>query len=149
MRRPSPESPRFGSRAASARPTRLLRNSPISQAATAPVPKAAAAKPPRVAGITLLPTSTPFTAARLVRVQTNAVRSGSRPVSYLIGRRRSGCPEGAAPQRLLRVRRGTFGSGIAFMNQVSNDVASFLMGAGTVIAIGAFTMGLARRPESR
>jgi hypothetical protein len=38
-----------------------------------------------------------------------------------------------------------FGSGIAFMGQVSNDVASYLMGVGTVVAIGAFTMGLARR----
>lgn len=38
-----------------------------------------------------------------------------------------------------------FGSGIAFMGQVSNDFASYLMGVGTVVAIAAFTMGLARR----
>ncbi len=41
-----------------------------------------------------------------------------------------------------------FGSGIAFMGQVSNDVASYLMGVGTVVAIGAFAMGLTRRPTT-
>lgn len=38
------------------------------------------------------------------------------------------------------------GAGLTFMSDVSNDVASYLMAAGTVIAIAGYVYGLYRRP---
>ena len=42
-----------------------------------------------------------------------------------------------------------FGSGLAFMGQTSNDVASFCMALGCAIAIAGYTYGLYRIPTIR
>lgn len=42
-----------------------------------------------------------------------------------------------------------FGSGLAFMGQTSNDVASFCMALGCAIAVAGYTYGLYRIPTIR